>query len=85
MQLNYRVFVIIHRHFREFGLKRAINQPRRKRNNFENVILRIFENNSSLSFRRATLLLQTTKSVLRTLHRDHRRAFHLKSATLTPW
>ncbi|KAJ8933797.1 hypothetical protein NQ318_001527 [Aromia moschata] len=50
-----------------------------RRNNHENAILRTFDNNPRLSSRRAALRLETSKStVLRVLHKDNRKPYHLQ-------
>lgn len=79
-QPSGRVFVNIHRHFREFGLKHTRDPERPgRRNNHENAILRTFDNNPRLSSRRAALRLETSKStVLRVLHKDNRKPYHLQ-------
>lgn len=76
-----QVFIDVHRRFRLFGLKKQednINDNRRIVRN-ENRILRAFDDNIRLSSRRASQQLQVSKSkVLRVLHKNHRKAFHLQ-------
>lgn len=74
-----RVFVDTHRRFREFGLRRRLENVHVRQRINENPILRTFDNNPGLSSRRVSRQLLVSKStVLRVLHDDHRRAYHLQ-------
>lgn len=76
------VFGAIHRRFREFGLRnnneqnRQVNGVNRRINN---RVLQAFDANPHLSHRKAARQLNIPKStVLKTLRRDHRKAYHLQ-------
>lgn len=82
---DLQVFVNTHRRFREFGLKdnrREVPDVRNER--YENNILNLFNNDNRLSSRRVSKQLQaqnisvSKNKILRTLHRDHRKPYHLQ-------
>lgn len=75
-----RVFIRTHQNFRNFGLRVNNERNRNRRYNIQNNrILRTFDNNPRLSSRKAAQHLHIPKSkILRTLHDDHRHAYHLQ-------
>lgn len=78
-----QVFINVHRCFREFGLQK---NPRNVYVNerHQNEILNAFDENNRLSSRHGVRQLRTRNvivsktKILRTLHRDGRKAFHLQ-------
>lgn len=79
-QPNARVFVTMHQRFRDFGLKTVMDRQPRGQINEENAIIRAFNNNPRLSSRRAALQLRKSKSkILRVLHKDNQRPYHLQA------
>lgn len=83
-QPNPQVFINTHRRFREFGLKNNHREVDVRNERHKNEILNVFDNDNRLSSRRASkqlraqnLRISKTK-ILRTLHKDHRKPYHLQ-------
>jgi hypothetical protein len=79
-RVPYRgVFIQTHRRFREFGINRNNEQNRQVNRRVDIRILRAFDANPHLSHRKAAQQLNVSNSfVLRTLHRDNRKAYHMQ-------
>lgn len=79
---NYQVFIDTHRQFGEFGLRRNNERDReenRRQRRDRIRILRSFDNDRKLSSRKAAQHLHVSQSkVIRTLRKDHRKAFHFQ-------
>lgn len=73
-----QVFITTHRRIAEYGVGK-INDRQVYQNPRDNRILHLFDINRNLSTRRAALQLQVSQTkIIKTLKRDHRKAFHLR-------
>ncbi len=76
---NNRTFIRVNRNLREFGTFTAPGDLRGRHQNVNDEVIRQVEENSSLSTRRISLLVQISKSaVSRVLKRNQYHPFHLQ-------